>query len=198
MKTQLRIATLALLACSTLPAMAATFTTSKSGIKSVAIVDWSQFGQPGTWIQNRSWAYASDGSTLNVIFEGPNPSGRAIATKGISGISPTPKGEERQQAIDDQDNWFGNLPGEETALWTNSPGQGPLLLQFDHGIAGVGAQIQTDFFGAFTVQMDAYSDDTLLGTFRRAASATITKMTALSSWALPTIVPTSPGSRIPL
>jgi hypothetical protein len=166
MKTQLRIAALALLVCSTIPAMATAFSTSKSGIKTVATVNWSQLGPAGTLVPNFSWAYATDGMGLSISFQGPSPSGKAISTKGISGVFPIPEGEERLQAVDDQANWFGNLPGEATALWTNSPGQGPLVLQFDHGIAGVGAQIQTDFFGSFTVQMDAYNDGTLLGSFQ--------------------------------
>ena len=54
-------------------------------------------------------------------------------------------------------------------MWTNSPGQGPLVLQFKTPIAEVGAQIQSDFYGPFVAGIAAYDvNSNLLGFFTEA------------------------------
>lgn len=69
-------------------------------------------------------------------------------------------------------DWFGNFPFGDTLVWTNSPGQGPLTLVLSKGVRQVGAQIQADFYGAFTAKIDAYNGATLLGSFTENGTST--------------------------
>src|SRR5690349_6813881 len=59
-------------------------------------------------------------------------------------------GERRDQG----NGWAGNFTNGDKLLWTNSPGQGPLTLDILHLPGkypiGVGANIQTHFYGPFT------------------------------------------------
>ena len=57
------------------------------------------------------------------------------------------------QRIDEGNRWDGNFTIGDELLWTNSPGQGPLTFDFATPISGIGAQIEADFFGAFTAQI---------------------------------------------
>ncbi len=156
------------LACCATSASAAGFNSSKSGIKSIATVNWSQFGAPGSLVPNPSLFVGSTGVTGLIGFQGGG-NGKAIGAKGISGISPIMNGlgdGVTGQAISG-DDWFGNFYGDETLLWTNSPGQGPLTILFDQGVPGAGTQIQADFYGPFTVEMTAYDLNlNVLGSFR--------------------------------
>jgi PEP-CTERM motif len=156
------------LACSATSARAAGFNSSKSGIKSIATVSWSQFGGPGSLVSSPSAFGATNGMTGLIGFQGGG-NGKAIGTKGISGISPIITGlgpDVTGQAISG-DDWIGNFYGDETALWTNSPGQGPLTILFNQGVPGAGTQIQADFYGPFTVEMTAYDLNlNVLGSFR--------------------------------
>ena len=82
---------------------------------------------------------------------------------GISGnFSGTGPGQVRVQT---SCGWSGNFAPGDILIWTNSPGQGPITLTFDAPIVGAGTQIQADFFGPFTAQIEAFSDDTSLGSF---------------------------------
>ena len=57
----------------------------------------------------------------------------------------------------DQDNgWMGNFAPGDALLWTNYPGQGPLTFTFQFPVAGVGANIQSDSWGAFTALIQAF------------------------------------------
>jgi PEP-CTERM motif len=156
------------LACSAISASAATFNASKSGIKSIATVNWSQYGAPGSLVANPSMFVGSTGMTGLIGFQGGG-NGKAVAAKGISGISPIITGlgpDVTGQAISG-DDWFGNFAPDESLLWTNSPGQGPLTILFDQGVPGAGTQIQADFYGPFTVEMTAYDLNlNVLGSFR--------------------------------
>lgn len=91
------------------------------------------------------------------MLQGPSSSGKAVATKGIGGIGPAAP----PFAING-DEWDGNFADGETAFWTNSPGQGPITLTFDAPIQAFGVQVQTDFFGPFTVRLDVFSQGILL------------------------------------
>jgi hypothetical protein len=52
--------------------------------------------------------------------------------------------------------WYGNMPANEPVLWTGS-GAGPeITLNFDSGIFGAGAYIQSFFYGSFTAMIQAY------------------------------------------
>ena len=94
--------------------------------------DWTKnYGGPFNPIPNHSTATSNGGATATVNFAG-----------GGDG-----------QRRDEGNGWGGNFtPGDEL-LWTNSPGQGPLTFNFTNAVSGVGANIQADFFGAFTAQI---------------------------------------------
>lgn len=63
------------------------------------------------------------------------------------------------QRRDEGTGWTGNFSIGEELLWTNSPAQGPLTFNFATPVSGVGAQIETDFYGAFTAQIcDNFGD----------------------------------------
>lgn len=68
-------------------------------------------------------------------------------------------GQIREQDPSNCNDWAGNFAAGDNLLWTNSPGQGPLTLSFNKGLSIVGAQIQTDYFGAFTAMVcDNFGD----------------------------------------
>ena len=47
--------------------------------------------------------------------------------------------------------WSGNFNPGDNVLWTQ--GGGPMTIMFSQALQGVGAQIQTDYYGAFTAQI---------------------------------------------
>jgi len=55
------------------------------------------------------------------------------------------------QAREQGNGWAGNFSSGDDLLWTQ--GFGPLSLDFGTGLSLVGAQIQADFFGAFTAKL---------------------------------------------
>jgi hypothetical protein len=142
------------------PSAAIAFTTSKSGIKTLGTVDWVAPSVLGTTIPSNTEFFSSDGLGMLVSFAQPNSNGKAIMTKGVSGVWPGAD----DHAVD-RTAWVGNLYGNQGALWTNSPGQGPVTIQFDHGVAAAGAAIQADYFGPFTAQIDVFHDGSLIASF---------------------------------
>ena len=140
-----------MVACSIVPATASiNLNSSRSNIYRAQTIDPHQFGPAGTPVPN---------------FSGFTTNSRAVGTKGISGNLEFQSGGDgavKQQGTD----WNGNFSPGDYLLWTNSPGQGPLILQFDTPLSQIGAQIQADSYGAFTAQIDAYHDGTLLASFQ--------------------------------
>jgi len=67
---------------------------------------------------------------------------------------------------------LGNFATGDFLISTTVNGDGPLTLAFGQGINGAGAQIQEDFFGAFTAQLQAFNASTLLGTFSESGNST--------------------------
>jgi hypothetical protein len=63
--------------------------------------------------------------------------------------------------------WNGNFATGDNVLYTGVAGgftgSGPLTLLFAGPISGVGTQIQSDGYGAYTAELDAYNGATLLG-----------------------------------
>ena len=76
----------ALLLGASAPASASAFNSSKSGIKTLGVVDWSQAGPPGTIIPSGSHFYSSNRLGMTAIM--PGTTGKAIMTKGVSGVGP--------------------------------------------------------------------------------------------------------------
>ncbi len=109
------------------------------------MADWGQLGPCMTAIPNPFAATSSAGGLgITGTFAGP----------GI--------GQVRVQTLC---GWGGNFASGDILVWTNAPGQGPLTLSFDSPIVGAGAQIQANFFGAFTAQIEAFNGNTSLGSF---------------------------------
>src|SRR5271156_5219513 len=116
----------------------------------VVVLDFGQLGPAGTPVT--SGDFVDKGYDLTTLKAG-------IAFQGGG------SGEVRQQGND----WAGNFAPGGFLLWTNSPGQGPLGLQFNTPIAEVGTQIQTDFYGPFVAGIAAYDvNSNLLGFFTEA------------------------------
>ncbi len=113
-------------------------------------VDWSQLGPSFTNIPHGFVATASpNGDTIFGSF--------AVAHQG---------GQVRQQG----NGWSGDFTPGDYLVWTNN--HGPLTFLFDEGYQDVGAQIQPNFFGAFTAELQVYNGTTLLGTVTEAGNST--------------------------
>jgi len=93
-------------------------------------VNWSQLGSSYTSIANPFTFTTADG----VAGTGSYASGT---------------GEVRQQ----NNGWAGNFADGDFLNWTTDVGNGPLTLNFSQGFTQIGAQIQSDYFGAFTAQI---------------------------------------------
>ncbi len=66
---------------------------------------------------------------------------------------------------DQSSDWGGNFAPGDHLIW-NQDAQGDIVVNFGMGVFGVGAQVQTDFFGAFTGTISAFgSTGNLLGSF---------------------------------
>jgi len=105
--------------------------------------DWSQLGPDGTPVSTGFTLSSTGGIGITGSFAGGGD------------------GAVLQQGVD----WGGNFAAGDDLLWTNSPGQGPLVLAFSSGVYQAGVQIQADYVGAFAATIDAYNGSTWLGTF---------------------------------
>ena len=99
--------------------------------------DWTlSYGPPFSPIPNNSLALLSTGVAFAQVNFGQGGDG---------------------ERVDQGNGWNGNFRRGDELLWTNSPGQGPLTLTFfGFGVTGVGANIQTDFFGPFTALIQGF------------------------------------------
>lgn len=91
-------------------------------------VSWSQLGPVGTTISNPF-----------TFTTGLGVSGTGSYAAGTGSV------------IVQGNGWFGNFADGAVLNWTD--GNGPLTLSFGQGYTQIGAQIQADFFGAFTAQI---------------------------------------------
>jgi hypothetical protein len=108
------------------------------------MVIWSQLGSVGTTFDSPFAATSNDGVVITGNFAAPG------------------QGEVIQQGV----NWQGNFNPNDFLIWTaTGPGDGPLILSFGKNASEAGAQIQPDFFGNFTAQIQAFGSGGLLGTF---------------------------------
>lgn len=104
-------------------------------------VDWSQLGGNQASIPNGFSATSTGGIQLTGTF----------ATGGSGAV------------LQEGTNANGNFTPGEYLVWTQ--GNGPLTLTFNQGLSAVGAPIQTDYYGHFTAQLQAFDGTTLLGSF---------------------------------
>ena len=146
-KTIVLICTLALALVTAAMADTLVGVTARTGNDSA---DWSQLGNPGDSVSNPFTATSTGGIGITGSFAG---SGNGMV-------------------MQEGNNWGGNFALNDFVLWTNSPGQGPLTLGFSQGVSQVGAQIQADFFGNFTAQIQAFNGNTLIGTFTEDGNST--------------------------
>ncbi len=94
--------------------------------------DWAQnYGPEYSTVANGSTATTVGGLQATVVFAGGGDGERLNQDSG----------------------WSGNFNPGDALVWTNSPGQGPLTFNFAAPVSGAGAQIETDYFGAFTAQI---------------------------------------------
>jgi hypothetical protein len=132
-RKSLVVLSVALLAIAIAPAAQAGIVTCRTGVgclNGTDHYDWTtNFGSSFTPIPNGSVATSVGGVTATVTFALGGP------------------GQRRDQG----NGWAGNFtPGDEL-LWTVNTG--PLTFTFGRTLTGLGAQIQSDFFGAFTAQL---------------------------------------------
>jgi hypothetical protein len=97
-------------------------------------VSWAQLGGVGSAIPS-PFAFLTANSVAGT------------GTYGSSGYLGIPEGEVIQQGS----GWAGNFAPGDILNWTYN--SGPLTLSFAQGYSQIGAQIQSDYFGAFTAQI---------------------------------------------
>jgi hypothetical protein len=112
--------------------------------------NWNQLGASGATIPNPFSANSSGGLHITGSFAVAGGTGQVL----VQGTS-----------------FFGNFANGDFLISTTTNGNGPLTLAFNQGIIGAGAQIQEDFFGAFTAQLQAFNGSTLLGSFSEAGTS---------------------------
>ncbi|MGH7867165.1 MAG: hypothetical protein ACREP9_05920, partial [Candidatus Dormibacteraceae bacterium] len=107
-------------------------------------VNWGQLGTPGTMFGSPFAATSTNGVVITGNYA--LPGGGEVVQEGF--------------------NWLGNFNVGDNIIWTTtSPGNGPLSLSSSTGLSEIGGQIQADFYGNFTAQIQAWNGSTLLGTF---------------------------------
>ena len=112
--------------------------------------NWNQLGANLATIPNPFSANSSGGLHITGSFAVAGGTGLVA----VQGPGPT--------------NFNGNFANGDFLISTTTNGNGPLTLAFSQGIIGAGAQIQADFFGPFTAQLEARNGSTSLGSFSEA------------------------------
>ncbi len=126
--------------------------TSSAALGANDSIDWSQLGPQGTVL----------GSPQNVV-----------STGGLNAIVSS-EGDVLQR-IDQSFGWSGNFSPGTALLWTTPSGGPDITIEFATPVTGAGAQIQSDFFGPFTAQIEVFDlNDVLLGTFTENGNSTAT------------------------
>jgi PEP-CTERM motif len=113
------------------------------------IVDWGQLGS----------SFISFGSPVTFTSAG--------GITGTADLNSNASARVGQQG----GSWNGNFAPGDNLLRTHSSGQGSLTLSFGTGLSSVGAQIEADFLGRFTAQIQAFDGNTSLGTFTETGNA---------------------------
>lgn len=93
-------------------------------------IEWSQFGISSV--------------TSGTAFTYTGGTGSVYSTAGTL------------QATQQGPGWNGNMPANESLLWTGSSAGPDITLNFDNGIFGAGAYIQSNYYGSFTALIQAY------------------------------------------
>jgi hypothetical protein len=117
--------------------------TSRVALGGTDFIDWGQLGS----------AFTVVGLPINVT-----------SNLGLGAVvSGTSESFERR---DEGNGWGGNFSPGDKLLWTTTGAGGPITIAFASPVAGAGAQIQADYYGAFSGTFSVYdASDTLLGAF---------------------------------
>ena len=126
------------------PAQAINWVTDRTALGANDYIDWGTLGSSSTPVANPSPVTSNLGS--NATISQANASNMQIRQQGVG--------------------WAGNVAPNDFVLWTNNNGNGPLTISFANPVFGAGAQIQTNNYGNFTVNLTAYDgSDNVLGNF---------------------------------
>lgn len=131
----LSVALVVFVICCAFKANALTLATDASSFSGSDSIDWGTLGP--------------DRSKLTQPFSitvGGMPGLEATVSMSSSGLFET-----RTQGK----SWAGNFGSGESLLWTRYS-NGPLVLDFDSAVSGVGAQIQANRFGDFLATIEAF------------------------------------------
>jgi hypothetical protein len=140
--TSQTLSTLLLLAALTIAGAA----NSKAGIVTCA-------SGPGCLNPTDSFDWAANfGAEFNPVPDGST----ALSNSGALAAAITFGGGGDGQLMVQGSGWNGNFNPGDAVLWTNSPGQGPITFTFSQPVNAVGAQMQADFFGPFTAELEAF------------------------------------------
>lgn len=131
-----------------------TLVTSRAALGGTDSIDWGQFGSTFTSVAN-----PSAGLTTNAM-----------------GFTVSQTKSAAMERRDQGSGWAGNFSSGERLLWTtgadlSSPNA--ICIDLAGDVNGAGAQIQSDYFGAFIARIELYdASNTLLGTHTLAGSST--------------------------
>lgn len=125
-------------------------------------VDWAQLGPDGTVLGSTFTATSVGGTTITGSLTGSNSLVAVVCTADPS-CSWSPESPP-------------NFNAGDSLVWTSDAGNGgngPLALSFSATVAAAGAAIQADAPGIFTVRIDVYNGETLLGSVTEASDASV-------------------------
>jgi hypothetical protein len=118
--------------------------TDRTALGANDYIDWGTLGSSFTPVPNPSPVTSNLGS--NAIVSQAVVSNMEVRQQGSNG-------------------WGGNFAPNDFVLWTQGT-NGPLTISFANPVFGAGAQIQSNYMGAFTANLTAFdASDNVLGTF---------------------------------
>ncbi|WP_298270768.1 PEP-CTERM sorting domain-containing protein [Geobacter sp.] len=116
-------------------AHALSLTTDANAILANGSIDWGALGGDRTQLSQSFSATVNGIAGLEAVVSKASPGPMEIRVQGSS--------------------WAGNFGTGETLLWTMHT-DGPMILDFNAGVNGVGAQIQSNYYGDFLATIEAF------------------------------------------
>jgi hypothetical protein len=111
------------------------------------------YGTPGTVNTSpQNWSSTSNTGQVSVV----GPTNFTLMQQGVS--------------------WFGNFTSGDYLIWNQSANNfignaGAIGVTFSSPVSAAGAQIQADFFGAFTATITAYGSSGVIGSFTKTGTS---------------------------
>ncbi|WP_298439150.1 PEP-CTERM sorting domain-containing protein [Geobacter sp.] len=125
----------AVLLLGVIQAHALSLTTDANAVLANGSIDWGGLGPDRTQL-SQPFSVAVNGiSGLEAVVSKSSPGPMEIRVQGSS--------------------WAGNFGTGESLLWTMHT-NGPMILDFNAGVSGVGAQIQSNYYGDFLATIEAF------------------------------------------